>query len=307
MSLLLLEKILSLFLITLAGFVIVRLGILKAEDSKCLSTLSIYLIVPCTIISSFQVERSPEVEQGLLFAFAAAFAVQIFMIIAVKLLEKPLKLSPLERVAVIYSNCGNLIIPLVSLILGKEWIIYTCAFICAHCVFIWSHGRMVLSTGEKPGIGKILTSSNMIAIYIGVLLFIFEIRFPFPIQDAVDSLAGMVGPIAMLISGMLIGGMDLKKLLSYKRAWLAAALRLLVLPLVVLPVFRFSGIASLHPQGSLLLIITLLAAGAPTASNVVQMTQVYGGDENYASAINVLTIVLCVVTMPLLIELYTRL
>jgi hypothetical protein len=36
----------------------------------------------------------------------------------------------------------------------------------------------------------------------------------------------------------------------------------------------------------------------------MQMAQVYGKDADYASAINVSTTVLCIVTMPLIIALY---
>ena len=304
MSLVLLEKILSLFIVMLAGFALVKLGILKSEDSRCVSALALYVIVPCTIITAFQVEKSPQVQQGLLLAFGAALAVQLFMIAAGTVLKKPLKLNPLEQASVMYTNCGNLIIPLVSLILGKEWIIYTCGYICVQSLFIWTHGRMLLSAGEKPSLKKILLSTNMVAIYIGFVVFLFGIKFPFPIQDAMDSLGSMVGPTAMLISGMLIGSMDLKQVFAYKRAWLVAALRLLILPLVVLAVFKFSGISGLHPDGEMLLVITLLAACAPSASNVVQMVQIYGGDAPYASAINVLTIVLCVATMPLMVAAY---
>lgn len=51
-SLILAEKIFSLFLIMFMGYAVVHWGLLHAEDSK---TLSLYLISPCVIISAFQV------------------------------------------------------------------------------------------------------------------------------------------------------------------------------------------------------------------------------------------------------------
>ena len=50
--------------------------------------------------------------------------------------------------------------------------------------------------------------------------------------------------------------------------------------------------------------ISLLAASAPAASNVTQMAQVYGHEGDYASAINVITTLLCIGTMPLMVFLY---
>jgi len=304
MSTVLLEKILSLFLIMMTGFVIVRLGFLKPEDSKALSTLSLYVIIPCTIVTAFQVECTRETQMGLLLALAAAIVIQLGLVGANTLLRKPLRLDAVEQASVVYSNSGNLIIPIVSLLLGSEWVVYTCAYICVQRVLIWSHGRRLLSTGEKPGLKQILTNINMVATYVGIAVFFMEIKFPFPIQNAMDSVASMVGPVSMLITGMLIGGMKMKEIFSYRRVWLVALLRLILLPGTVLLLIKLSGVTGLHPQGEFILLITLLATAAPSASNVVQMVQVYGGDAKYAGTISVITTMLCIITLPLMVALY---
>ena len=60
-SLILAEKIFSLFLIMFMGYAVVHWGLLHAEDSKTLSLISLYLISPCVIISAFQVQYTPDV------------------------------------------------------------------------------------------------------------------------------------------------------------------------------------------------------------------------------------------------------
>ncbi len=304
MSVVLLEKILSLFLIMIAGYAIVKLGFLKPEDSKCLSALTLYIVIPCTIVTAFQVECTRETQQGLLMALAAALVIQLGLVGFNVLLKKPLRLNPVEQASVVYSNSGNLIIPIVSLLLGSEWVVYTCAYIIVQRVLIWSHGRRLLSTGEKPGLKQILTNINMVATYVGIAVFFLEIEFPFPLQNAMDSVAAMVGPASMLVTGMLIGGMKVKEIFSYRRVWLVALLRLVALPAIALLLLKFSGVARLHPQGELILLITLLATAAPSASNVVQMVQVYGGDAKYAGTISVITTMLCIITLPLMVAIY---
>lgn len=64
-SLILAKKILSLFLVMALGIVLVRCGIVRSQDSKVLSMISLYLVMPCVIISSFQVEYQPEILNGL--------------------------------------------------------------------------------------------------------------------------------------------------------------------------------------------------------------------------------------------------
>lgn len=118
-SLILAKKILSLFLVMALGIVLVRCGIVRSRDSKVLSMISLYLVMPCVIISSFQVKYQPEILNGLLLALATAVLLHLVLIVVVGFLGKVLKLDGVEETSLIYSNAGNLIIPIVTAILGK--------------------------------------------------------------------------------------------------------------------------------------------------------------------------------------------
>ena len=109
----------------------------------------------------------------------------------------------------------------------------------------------------------------------------------------------------MLLTGMLIGGMDLKKIFLRRRIWLITVLRLIAVPLLTLVLVKFSGITLLMQGGKDVLLVTYLATITPSASSVTSMSQVYGGDADYASAINVLTTLGCIITMPLMVALYS--
>ena len=50
-SLLLMNQIIQLFIMIFMGFIIVKANLLKAEDSKILSVIVLYLIIPCVIIN----------------------------------------------------------------------------------------------------------------------------------------------------------------------------------------------------------------------------------------------------------------
>ena len=55
-SILLMEQIIQLFLMIFMGYLIVKVGLVKDEDSKVLSKIILYLIIPCVIINAFQVD-----------------------------------------------------------------------------------------------------------------------------------------------------------------------------------------------------------------------------------------------------------
>ena len=166
-SLILAKKILSLFLVMALGIVLVRCGIVRSQDSKVLSMISLYLVMPCVIISSFQVEYQPEILNGLLLALAASALLHLVLIVVVGFLGKVLKLDGVEETSLIYSNAGNLIIPIVTAILGKEWVIYTSAFLSVQLFLLWSHAKMKLCGEKGIDLKKILTNINMIAIFAG--------------------------------------------------------------------------------------------------------------------------------------------
>ena len=66
-SILLMEQIIELFIMILMGFIIVKAGIVKDEDSKVLSKIVLYLIIPCVIINAFQVDYTSKTVRGLLY------------------------------------------------------------------------------------------------------------------------------------------------------------------------------------------------------------------------------------------------
>ena len=304
LSLLLLKKIASLFIVLFVGALIVRLKLLKAEDSKTLSVFVAYVLNPCVIITSLQRDRTAELLKSLAFTTAVAFAVMLLFLGLTALIRKPLKLTKVERAALEYPNVGNLIIPLVTSVLGMEYVVYTLGYsIIEHC-FFWTHLTMRFSGEKKLKLKKLLLNPNIISIAIGLVLFLLNIRLPSVMADAVSSLGDMVGPVAMLVTGMLIGGMDLKKTFTSPRVWLTAALRLTVFPLIVLVLMKITGIMNILPNAAAMLFIVLISAAAPPANLVTSIAQLYGEDAAHASAITVVSVLLCIVTMPALVYLF---
>lgn len=128
-SLLLLYKIFLLFIFMILGFILVKSGIIKSDDSKVLSKISLYLLMPSVIINSFDVTVTGELAQGLIVSFASAIAIHIILFAIDTGYKRLCCGTNVERASIMYSNAGNLIIPIVSFLLGEEWLIYSCAFL----------------------------------------------------------------------------------------------------------------------------------------------------------------------------------
>lgn len=304
LSILLAEQIVALFLMMAAGYVLVKSGLFESKDSKVLSNIVVYVCSPCVVVNSFQITLTKDKIMGLLLAAAGAVIIHVLLVGGTRLVQKPLNLNPIEKMSVIYSNSGNLIVPLVSSVLGQEWVFYSTAYMVVQTLLLWTHGIGVIDREPQKNYKKILLNPNIIAIFIGVLLFAGGVRLPVPIRDCIGGFADMIGPASMLVIGMIIGNIDLKWVFRQKRPYFICFIRLIAFPLIFIAVFCFAGMQGLHKDAEYILLVVLLAGSAPAAAMVTQLAQIYNKDAMYASVINVMSIILCIVTMPAMTLLY---
>lgn len=303
-SMLLMEQIVELFIMIFMGFAIVKAGIVKDVESKVLSKIVLYLIIPCVIINAFQVDYTAQTVKGLMIAFVASVILQIILLIIVAVMGKVLSLNEVEVASVYYSNSGNLIVPIVTFILGKEWVLYGCVFMSVQLVFLWTHCKKIISRERSYDWKKIVLNINMISIAVGVVLFFTRIRLPEVIDNTIGAVGNMIGPASMIVTGMLFAGMNLKQIFANKRVYFVSFLRMLVVPLIALILIKGSRLANLSADVPKIMLIVFLAVITPSASTVTQMCQVYGNDSQYASAINVVTTLSAIITMPVMVLLF---
>ncbi|MFR3157578.1 MAG: AEC family transporter [Anaerobutyricum soehngenii] len=303
-SLLLMNQIIQLFIMIFMGFIIVKAKLLKAEDSKILSVTVLYLIIPCVIINAFQIDYTPQTVKGLLIALAGSVMTQVILLIVVSILGRVFHLNEVEVASIYYSNSGNLIVPIVTFILGKEWVLYGCVFMSVQLVFIWTHCKKIISREPSYDWRKIVLNINMISIAIGIILFLTRIHLPAIIDNTLSAVGSMIGPASMIVTGMLFAGMDFKQIFANKRVYFVSFFRLIIVPVIALFLIKCSQLSTFSSNGNKLMMIVFLAIITPSASTVTQMCQVYGNDSQYASAINVVTTLLAIVTMPLMVMLF---
>lgn len=303
-SILLMEQIIQLFLMIFMGYLIVKVGLVKDEDSKVLSKIILYLIIPCVIINAFQVDYTMDTAKGLLLALAASVMTQVLLLIIISIAGKLLHLNEVEIASVYYSNSGNLIVPIVTFILGQDWVLYGCVFMSVQLIFLWTHCKKIISRESSYDWKKIVLNINMISIFIGVVLFFAKIHLPEIINNTLGSVGSMIGPASMIVTGMLFAGMNLKQIFADKRVYFVSFLRLIAVPLLALVMIKISHLAMFSADGTKIMLIVFLAIITPSASTITQMCQVYGNDSRYASAINVMTTLFSIITMPLMVMLF---
>lgn len=292
-----LNQIVIMLILIIVGVVCFRIKLIDKDTNKRLSDVVLQLVNPIVIFVSYQREYEATLMKGLLISLVLAVISHVIAIlIAIIFLPKKAKHSDLEleRFAVIYSNCGFMGIPLVNGLFGGEGVFYLAAYVTIFNLLVWTQG-VILMTGKKDWktIKKVLVSPTIIAIFIGLILFVTRISLPKVINDTLNYIGDMNTPLAMLVAGVMIAQTSIVKLLKKIRIYYVSFLKLIVFPLIALFVF------SLFQIPSLIALTCVLAASCPSAVTISLFSIRFGKNYLYSTELFAMTTILSVITIPI--------
>lgn len=292
----LLQQVLIMFLLAAVGFIAYRAGKISNEGSKTIGNLLIYISLPAVIIKGFMVERTTARLTGLLISMLAAVVVLGLCVLLSRLCFKS---DPIASFGAAFSNPGFFGIPLITAVLDNGAVFYIAPFIAFLNLLQWSYGVSLL-TGRKTGLKakSVLTAPFMIAILVGLLLFLSQLSVPVLLTKTLDFCAGLNTPLAMFAVGVYLAQCDFGKMLKKGKLYAASAVRLLLIPLAAL------ALMTLVPaMGNEIRLAILIAAACPVGSNLAVYAQLYDKDYTYAVETVAVSTLLSIVTIPLLVQL----
>ena len=292
----LVRQILQMFLLAGLGYALFRTKKITREGSKALGNILIYLALPAVIIQGFLAERTQERVAGLLISAGAAAVLLLLSILIARFFFKK---DGVAAFAGAFSNPGFFGIPLIVASVGQEAVFYAASFIAFLNVGQWTYGVSVL-TGQPVRQGfqlkKLIRAPFIIAILIGLTLFITRLRLPPVVSGALSAVAGLNTPLAMFTVGIYLAQTDLKQMLGRKAVYAVSAVRLVLIPAVSLLLLALLP----EPLRDMKLAL-LLVASCPVGSNVAVYAQLHGQDYPYAVETVVVSTILSILTIPAVI------
>lgn len=291
------REILVMVLIALAGFVIYKKGIINEKGSKVLTTLLLTVVNPMMIIDAYQVEIDSRLMNNFLIsAVLAIISHLVGIVISFAAVRKGKANYEIERLSVVYSNCGFIGIPLINGIFGSEGVLYLTAYLTVFNICLWTHGILqVVAGSDIKTMLKNLISPAIVCCVIGIVLFVFKIKLPSPVAKAVEQIGSMNSPLAMIIAGTTIAGANLKSALTNFRAYYIIFLRHLAVPIVCILIFVPFGFEEIVS------VTAVIEAACPIAASGTMFAINYNKDAHYASEIFAISTLLSVVSLPLII------
>ena len=288
------NQTLTLFIVMMTGFLVAKIKIFTIDVREKLSKFLISVTSPLLIIKNFNVDYSKDLLVNMGIVAAVAFIIIGLGIITGWFVWKksPEDKRPILRYATAFPNCGYLGFPVLGGLFGAEGIIYVAIFVMVFHIYMWTLG-VWLFTGKPSKWYKPLLRPALIAVVIGIVIFVFSIKLPVPIYNAVSMVGGMTSPLAMLLVGAFLADSTLKEIFGERYTYLLSVFRFIVWPVIV-----FFALKPFNLSEAMYASCVLLAA-MPAAANTVILAARYGKNPKFASELVALTTLISLVSIPI--------
>ena len=298
--------------IMIAGFIFAKIVKVEDKEQKFLSKLLLYLINPLMVFNSFNREFNVNKLKQLAFVTAIALVVHGVMILVgiIFTLSKKDELkdfNQIDRIGVVFTNCGFVGIPLINGVYGSEGVFYLMGYLVIFNVLLWTYGYFQMGGSVKPI--KIITNPNIIAVTCGVIFYCCQIKLPDFIQRPFTMIGDVNTAVAMILIGILLAGFkkpDSKKFVlriarfSFLRLVFCSLLNILVLTVIY-------KLCMLIPEASffaskdvlkMMIFVILICSLCPAATSIPSLACVFDKNTTYASVIVSITSLLCMISVP---------
>lgn len=283
----------TLFLLMGVGFLLTKLGKISAHTRGQMSFLLLYVIAPCLVVETLQVELTPSLLILLgeaLLAFLASYL--IFIPIAHFMFpSRDADTRPVLQFGIIFANTGFMGFPLVEAVAGPDALIFAAVSTIVFNLLQWSYGITLM--GGKASARSLLVNPGTISIAIGLVLLFSGLRLPGAVNSAVSFLADMNTPLAMLVIGSQMAHANIRETFRKHRLFEASLLRLALLPALMAVV-----LLPFHLDPLLYTAVVILSA-APSAGVTSIFAEQFGRNTASAAQLVALSTLLSILTLPL--------
>lgn len=289
---------LTLFLLILIGIILKRKKIITEAGQKCLSGLTVNIILPCNIIVSFMgdIRISGAFLKNCSLTFLIAAGIQMFSILAGKKFFNKFEIEKknIFTYGLIVSNSSFIGIPIIDSLYGSMGVLYTSIFQIPVRLTMWTSGLALFTdVNKKDAYKKLVKHPCIIAVVIGVLFMIFPVKLPEFVENTLSGISKCMVPVSMLAIGAMLADSKLKQFFDPSVLYYCL-IRLVVYPLLTMGILTF-----LHTD-RLITDVAVLLTSMPMAGTTAILADKYHYNSAFASQCIFVSTFLSIVTLPVL-------
>ena len=293
------ESVMPIFILMALGYFIKKIKLADKKSINVINKVIFKVFLPVLLFYNIYNTKTAEIFDIRLIVFTVIAVLVIFILgyFAVLLLTKDNKKRGVMWQGFFRANYAILGIPLVdyicrgsskglaSLMVAVVIPVFNILAVIALEKFRGDGGKQSISKLLKG----IITNPLIIGSVLGIIAFIFKVKFPFVIEKAIKDVSSIATPLSIVVLGAVFEFSDIKGCL--KENIIVVLTRLVIVPLIIIPVavlFGFTGEA---------LACILVIFGAPVAVSSFAMAQQMDGDETLAVQVIATSSAFCLITL----------
>ncbi len=295
------QTMLKLFLLLVLGFVLFKCHIFDEYTNKKISALIVNVASPMLIISSIAgVEGN---DKSIVFLMiGAGILMYIGFIILGKIINRifpfPKKDWPVYECMVVFANTGFMGYPVLLDVFGQEAVFYASLIHMAFNFFVYTYAIMCLTKSDDSEFKlnfKQLLTPGIVLIFIGILIYLFDIQLPGVLMDTINSVGSLTAPLSMMMIGSSLAVYPIKDSFTDWRSYVFAFVRLIIVPFVTMIVCRLLHINPYYAN------ITIITNAMPVGSMVLMLATQYNANVKIVTKNIVVSTLLSVITIPIVV------
>lgn len=294
-------QIAVLFSFIFIGFTIRQGGFLPENSAEIFSKLENRILMPAVVINTFRTNCTVKNISEKWVFIAYSTGVLLFCVatgfVASRFLGKTEYLKKVYRYSISVSNFGFVGTAMVSGIYGAEsmelfdYLMFTLPL----NLFTYSIGiAWLVPNGHGKFSMKNFVNPIFVSIFIGAILGLLPIPKFRLVTTIINSTAACMSPIAMILTGFVIGGYSFANLFGKWQTYVVAGIRLVFLPTVSVLVLKLFN----APQEAV--VATLCANAMPLGLNTVIIPSAYGKSPDDGASMALVSQLTAVFTIPIL-------
>lgn len=301
------KQMLVLFGMMFTGYIIFHLKWIEQNMATRLSGLVVNLFNPFLTISS--VFGKTYASTGNLFwenlILVALFYIILFIagFILVAIIRPVKSESSIYRLMTLLPNCGFMGIPVVTSLLGKQYIIYVAIYMLAYNIILYTYGITLLKKSgttapkTKKGLAQqlrpLIFNFGVIASVIALIFFFSGLHVPESVESFCSYMGNPCIPLSMILIGYSLAAANLSSMLKNIRLYGFLLLKMLIIPISCTFLIR------ILPFDPAILTLFILMLAMPAGSMVVLAAEEYKGNTECAASGVALSTLASIATIPI--------
>lgn len=298
-----LSQMMVLFLLIFLGYSLAKLKVVPENTATVLSKLENNLFVPALVLGTFVKNFTFEKLGAAWKLFCISLIICIVMIfVAVfvsRCCSKDQYIRNIYSYGLAFSNfgfMGNAVVSVVFPEMFLDYLIFTMPLWTM--IYMWGVPCLLIpqSDTSQSLVSRLKNFANpmFVSLIVGMGIGLLGWKLPTFLTTVISVSGDCMSPVAMLLTGVTVANMDMKKVLSIKSIYVVTFVRLIVFPLLFIAIF------TCVPMSHTVMVCTICSLAMPTGLTSIVVPSAYGKDTSVAAGTALVSHLLSCITIPLI-------